>query len=104
MGEHAREREPRIDSVTLPAIVLSSASTAETDGDVLVLGLVKRKDGPAIVGGDAFDWLEHAVRALGATGATDEFTRVPRPEGGSVALIGIGSGEIDAKVWHERTP
>ncbi|MBO9578934.1 MAG: leucyl aminopeptidase, partial [Microbacteriaceae bacterium] len=84
--------------MTVPALSLSPLPAAEADGDVLVLGVAKGKEGPELVPAGAVAGLDALLAAVGATGAADELTRLPGAgvAAGSIALIGLGSGDPDA--------
>jgi leucyl aminopeptidase len=85
--------------MTVPALSVSAEPPLTIAGDVLVLGVRKTDDGPALASDDpAFDGIRAALAAIGVTGAQDEVRRLPGIAGvaGSIALVGLGSGEVTA--------
>ncbi len=69
---------------TLPELVL--AGSVSKRADVLVIGLTSGSDGPEVLLGDGLvdeavlgDLLD-AATAVGATGKSEELTRVPPPQ------------------------
>ena len=80
--------------MTVPELRVSSESPTETKADVLVLGVQKTENGPALLSDDpAFHGLAESLASIGFSGGTDEVRRLPLTgiASGSVALIGIGS-------------
>ncbi|MCU1579761.1 MAG: leucyl aminopeptidase [Rhodoglobus sp.] len=85
--------------MTVPALSVSAEPPLTIAGEVLVLGVHKTDDGPALASDDAaFDDIRAALAAIGVTGAHDEVRRLPGIVGaaGSIALVGLGSGEVTA--------
>ncbi|WP_283236298.1 M17 family peptidase N-terminal domain-containing protein, partial [Rhodococcus zopfii] len=90
---------------TLPELVL--AGSVSKRADVLVIGLTSGDDGPeALLGGGLVDEtvlgdLLDAATAVGATGKSEELTRVPAPATltvTSVLAVGLGAADkIDAE-------
>ncbi|WP_022887728.1 leucyl aminopeptidase [Agromyces italicus] len=78
--------------MTVPTLSVTSSPAADTDADVALLVAVKGADGPELIAADGFDWVAPQLVALGATGASEELTRVPGHEGGPrvVAVVGVG--------------
>ncbi|MGZ4531243.1 MAG: leucyl aminopeptidase [Mycobacteriaceae bacterium] len=77
---------------------LNLTDSAATEVDVLVVGLVKGADGPALVGNDSLVGSEllEELALLGATGAAGEVTKVPsRGALTAKTLLAVGLGVID---------
>jgi leucyl aminopeptidase len=93
-----------VETVHRPELIL--ADRVGDDADVLVVGLVTGDEGPALHPAGALDaavadaLLDRLV-AVGATGKTDETTRVPAPDGlpvRSVLAVGLGAADdVDAE-------
>jgi len=85
--------------MTFPDLAVSPHAPTDVDADVLVLAVAKGPDGPTLrVAADAPE-LSAAMTALGVTGAVDELTRIPAPDGlaaRSIALIGVPTDDLDA--------
>jgi leucyl aminopeptidase len=83
--------------VAFPALSLSTRPAAQSDGDVLVLGVAKGADGPVIVPAGAVPGLDVLLAPIGVTGAVDELTRLPGTDvtARSIALIGLGGETPD---------
>ncbi len=82
--------------MTVPALAVSTESALDQSVDVLVLGVSSTESGPQLRTELAdFDAIKSSLSALGVTGAEDELRRLPSPNTsvGSIALIGLGSGE-----------
>lgn len=89
----------------LPELVL--AGSVSKRADVLVIGLTSSDNGPEILFGDGpvdeavLGELLDTLQAVGATGRSEELTRVPAPAGlpvGSVLAVGLGAADrIDAE-------
>jgi leucyl aminopeptidase len=86
--------------MTVPALRLSNASLSTVAADVLVVGVQKTDDGPRLATTDpTVASLQAVLSDIGVTGAVDELRRLPLDGvvAGSVALIGLGSGQPTAK-------
>ncbi|MDQ0575310.1 leucyl aminopeptidase [Agromyces albus] len=75
-----------------PALTVTDSPAAEAEADVVLLAARSGPDGLELLAADGFDWVEPLIATLGATGATDELTRVGGLDGGPrvVAVIGVG--------------
>ncbi|WP_374945644.1 leucyl aminopeptidase [Agreia sp.] len=84
--------------MTLASLAISSSDVGDVVADVLVLGVIRTDDGPALVG-DAVALLGTDpafadLAILGITGSKDDLVRVPAPVGiaaRSLALVGLPS-------------
>ena len=92
----------------MTALSLTTADPATLDVDALVIGLVRTDDGPHLADGAASvdsalgGGLLDALRALGATGAEDEVTRLAtfgRLPAASVVAVGLGERNVGSR--HE---
>src|SRR5690606_27830493 len=87
--------QTRLEAMTVASLSVSSDSPTALAADVLIVGVLKTDDGPQIAS-DApeLQALQPTLAAIGITGATDEFRRLPLPgiAASSIALIGLGSG------------
>ncbi len=85
--------------MTVPSLSVDTANALTIEGDVLVLGVAKTESGPRLLSEDpALGELQLALESIGVTGGLDELRRIPSAAGatGSLALIGVGSGELTA--------
>lgn len=81
--------------MTVPTLATSPLPLLEIAGDVLVLGVRKTDDGPQLASTDpAFETLASSLADIGITGGVDELRRLPGVGGASLALIGLGSGDV----------
>lgn len=81
--------------MTSPTLLVSSDLPSTIAAQVLVVGVTKTADGPALASADpALAPLQDQLDAIGVTGAADEVRRIPFAgvAAGSVALVGLGSG------------
>ncbi|MFF2390105.1 leucyl aminopeptidase [Agromyces sp. NPDC058104] len=78
--------------MTVPTLSVSASPASTADADVVLLLATKGADGPELVAADGFEWVGPQLVALGATGASEELTRVPGVAGGArvVAVVGVG--------------
>ena len=84
--------------MTLASLSLSSSDAGDVAADVLLLGVTRTDDGPALVGSAASilgaDPAFADLSVLGVTGSKDDLVRVPAPNGiaaRSIALVGLAS-------------
>lgn len=78
--------------MTVPTLSVTTSPAPAADADVVLLVATKGADGAELLGADGFEWVAPQLAALGATGASDELTRLPGTEGGPrvVAVVGVG--------------
>ncbi|RWZ61449.1 leucyl aminopeptidase [Labedella populi] len=83
--------------MAIPSLLLSTDSRSDIEADVLIVLSTKTPDGVRLLGSDPDGALLTSLTAVGATGASDEFVRLPSslPTLGSLAVVGTGS-EPDA--------
>jgi leucyl aminopeptidase len=84
--------------MTLASLAISASNPADVEADVLVLGVIRTDDGPALVGPGAALLADEPAFAdlavLGVTGFKDDLVRLPAPAGTaarSLALVGLAS-------------
>jgi len=83
--------------MTVAKLHLSTSPASEVEADVLVIGVIKTESGPQLVDDSpSLSSFTEALSAVGATGAQDEFLRIPASGIGAnaVAFIGIGDNEL----------
>ncbi|MFF2274150.1 leucyl aminopeptidase [Agromyces sp. NPDC058136] len=78
--------------MTVPTLSVTTSPAPAADADVVLLVATKGADRAELLGADGFEWVGPQLVALGATGASDELTRLPGIEGGPrvVAVVGVG--------------
>ncbi|MFF2276232.1 leucyl aminopeptidase [Agromyces sp. NPDC058126] len=79
--------------MTVPTLSVTSSPAADADVDVALLVATKGADGPELIAADGFEWVVPQLVALGATGASEELTRIPGHEGGARVVAVVGAGE-----------
>ncbi|MDN4639737.1 leucyl aminopeptidase [Agreia sp. PsM10] len=89
--------------MTLASLATSSSNPDDIAVDVLVLGVTRTGDGPALVGAAASllgaDPAFSDLSVLGITGSKDDLVRLPAPAGiqaRSIALVGLASADPGA--------
>src|SRR5271165_986310 len=97
-------RCPTISRMTVTLLTSQSAPTA-TDADALVIGVFQGPDGPAATPGtDEIDVMA-ALTALGATGKSEEMTKVPtagRLAAPVIVAVGLGPEPKDTSQDEEE--
>lgn len=78
--------------MTVPELACSPAPAIESDAEVVLLAARPADSGVQLLAPDGYDWVAPLLTALGATGATDELTRIPARGAGPavVAVAGLG--------------
>jgi leucyl aminopeptidase len=76
-----------------PELTVTSAPLSELSDTLLVIGVTRGADGPALAIEDAPDGIAELLAPLGVTGAADEFRRGPALPGSGtpVAFLGLGT-------------
>lgn len=82
--------------MAVPTLSITRSAPATADAEVLVLGVIKGADGPALASDDpAFASIAAALGQIGATGAADQLRRLPAPgDGAPIALVGLGNAPV----------
>ncbi|MEP6480705.1 MAG: leucyl aminopeptidase [Rhodoglobus sp.] len=86
--------------MTAPTLSTSAEPALNIVADVLVLGVRKTENGPQLASDNpALAPLQLALESIGVSGAQDEVRRLPATVSAatSVALVGLGTGEVNAK-------
>ncbi|MCU1571050.1 MAG: aminopeptidase [Naasia sp.] len=89
--------------MAVPLLQLSASPATDVDVDVLVLG-VTGGEAPQLCAVPGLEELAETLSAIGVTGRRDQVVRIPAPAGvaaRSVALTGLGTGEVTADVLRE---
>ena len=78
--------------MTVPELACSSSPAVESDADVVLLGARSADDGVELLAPAEYEWVAPVLASLGASGASDELTRIPAQGDGPgvVAIAGLG--------------
>ncbi|MDQ0896001.1 leucyl aminopeptidase [Agromyces ramosus] len=78
--------------MAVPTLTVTAASAVDSDADIVLLAASSGPEGPELLAADGFEWVQAQLEALGAKGASDEFTRLPGNADGPrvVAVAGVG--------------
>lgn len=79
--------------MAVPALSVTSSTVDRVTASLVVIGVTRGPDGPAVALEEAPSGLAELVTQLGVTGAADEFRRGPVPSGWAspVAFVGLGA-------------